>query len=67
MSYHTPSSTTSRTTSGSTTQLTSSDSSSSVLGDNEIQIGDLSYDGIKTSIIDYLKREDSPLSDLDFS
>ena len=36
------------------------------LSGNQIQIGDLDFGDIKTSIIEYLKRTESPLKDFDF-
>ena len=67
MSYHTP------TPGGPSNPPTSPDagneprSAVTILADSSIRLGNLTYEGIKQSIIDYLQRSDSPLTDLDFT
>ena len=61
MSYHTNNATSNQ------TPVAQSSADAIVLSNSQVQLGDLSFQGIKDNIIEYLKRTDSPLNDLDFT
>ena len=61
MSYHTNNATSNQ------TSVAQSSADAIVLSNSQVQLGDLSFQGIKDNIIEYLKRTDSPLNDLDFT
>ena len=70
MSYHTTQTSSGdsnvyRNENGDSTETTAAEGT--ILSDSSIQLGNLTYEGIKQSIINYLQRTDSPLSDLDFT
>ena len=70
MSYHTTQTSSGgsnvyRNGNGDSTETTAAEGT--ILSDSSIQLGNLTYEGIKQSIINYLQRTDSPLSDLDFT